>query len=219
MVMSAETDGTWLATAELMTHSLAGAAEIPWDLLAGDEAMLPRLLSVSISPLGSPRLVAAPSPFPPQHPGTADPGGQAQAPDPAEDAILWDQSEGFGTEEGPFAELGLPHGVRWIVARRARLAVRCATAGSARLRMAYRSLLLRQRATVTAGSAPARRLELPGGRLQQREETTIDMNLPAGDSIIAFDFDGAVREPGTGRDLVLLVEEIGFARMDATKTT
>lgn len=219
LTMSAESDGTWLATAELMPPVLAGAVEVPWDLLAGPATTPPRLLSVLVAPLGSPRLAAAPPAIVAHHPDTSIAAGPAHPPDRAEDAILWDQSDGFGVEEGPFPDLGLPHGVRWVVARRACLAVRSATAGGIRLRITYRSLLLRQRASVTAGGEPARRLELPGGRLQQREEATVELSLPVGDTTIAFDFDGAVREPGTGRDLVLLVEDIALLRMDRAATT
>lgn len=208
VIMSAESDGSWLATAELMTSVVAGAAELPWDLLATDTAAGCSLLAVSAAPLGSPRLIEARAPATSEQPEEAPTASVVPAPAQAEDAILWDQSEGFGGEEGPFPDLGLQHGVRWIVARRARLVVRCTTAGAARIRIAYRSLLLRQRATVTVGSDPARRIDLPGGRLQQREEATIDITLPVGVSSIGFDFDGAVREPGTGRDLVLLLEEV-----------
>ncbi len=221
LVLSAEADGAWLATAELPAALLAGAAERPWDLLAGvaQPGPPPRLLAASAAPLGGTPMSragheapaardAAPAPV-------QDAPGNGEAP-PAldaaatEDGILWSLSEGFGEQEGPFPELGLPHGVRWVVSRRARLVMRRGGAGPARLRIAYRSLLLRQRVLVAADGSEARRFDLPGGRLQDRQETVIPIDLPEGAATVALDFEGAVREPGTGRDLVLLVEAIAL---------
>ncbi|WP_198378571.1 hypothetical protein, partial [Neoroseomonas rubea] len=52
--LSAETSGTWLATAEVPAALLAGADRLPWDLLAGETEAgpAPRLVAVGAAPLG-----------------------------------------------------------------------------------------------------------------------------------------------------------------------
>jgi hypothetical protein len=39
----------------------------------------------------------------------------------------------------------------------------------------------------------------------------LDLTLRAGENTLALDFTGAVREPGTGRELVLLLEAAAIA--------
>ncbi|MBP0465349.1 hypothetical protein J5Y09_15595 [Roseomonas sp. PWR1] len=219
LILSAEAAGGWLATVELPAALLAGADRLPWDLMAGeaDAGPAPRLVTLGAAPLGgtplqpidaeAPAIEAEPSPVEAAPPEPVPPQAAEES---AGEGFLWHRSEGFGEAEGPFPELGVPAGVRWVVSRRARLVVQRAAPGPARIRLAYRSLLLRQRATVTAPGAAAQRFDLPGGRLQDRQEATIPIDLPGGTATVALDFEGAIREPGTGRDLVLLIEAIAL---------
>jgi hypothetical protein len=98
-----------------------------------------------------------------------------------------------------------------VVARRARLVIEAAEAGPARLQLRYRSLLPKQglRAAVD-GAAPVT-LEAPGSGLRETHELALDLTLRAGENTLALDFTGAVREPGTGRELVLLLEAAAIA--------
>ncbi|MBX9594035.1 MAG: hypothetical protein K2X46_06705, partial [Roseomonas sp.] len=125
--------------------------------------------------------------------------------------IRWDLSSGIGPEEGPFDDLGIPRGVRWVVARSARLVVESGEAGPARLRLRYRSLLPKQGLRAALDEAPPVTLEAPGGGLRETHDLALDLTLRAGANTLVLDFTGAVREPGTGRELVLLVEDAAIA--------
>jgi hypothetical protein len=100
--------------------------------------------------------------------------------------------------------------VRWIVARRARLVLEAPMAAAARLRLRYRSLLPRQEIRAALNGGPATTLAATGRGLREPDEFALDLALAAGANELALDFAGAVREPGTGRELVLLVEAVAF---------
>jgi glycosyltransferase involved in cell wall biosynthesis len=188
--------GEWLATATLPPAVLRLGAPSRWDLVAGEGT--PVLLGVSVAPMAGTALPAQDSPV-------------AAAVAPAEPLaegrrIRWDLSNGIGPEEGPFEELGIPAGVRWVVARSARLAMECSAGGPARLALRYRSLLPRQGLRVGVNGAVALERDAPGGGLREALDLVLDLTLRSGLNEVSLDFTGAVREPGTGRELVLLVE-------------
>jgi hypothetical protein len=120
--------------------------------------------------------------------------------------IRWDLSAGIGPEEGPFPDLGIPRGVRWILARSARLALEAPAAGPARLVLRYRSLLPRQAVRAALNGDAEMALEAIGTGLREAHELVLEVALRAGVNELGLGFTGAVREPGTGRELVLLIE-------------
>ncbi len=205
--VSAEGPG-WLATAVLPAALLRQGAPSAWDLLAAEGAgPAPVLRAVAAAPMAGTAVTEALG-GPEAEPSALVPAGDG----PAEGRrIRWDLSSGIGPEEGPFVDLGVPGGVRWVVARRARLVIEAAEAGPARLQLRYRSLLPKQglRAAVD-GAAPVT-LEAPGSGLRETHELALDLTLRAGENTLALDFTGAVREPGTGRELVLLLEAAAIA--------
>jgi hypothetical protein len=197
MEVGSAAGGEWLATATLPPAVLRLGAPSRWDLVAA-EGSAPVLLGLSVAPMAGTALPARDGPV-------------AAAVAPAETLaegrrIRWDLSNGIGPEEGPFEELGIPAGVRWVVARSARLAVESSAEGPARLALRYRSLLPRQGLRVGVNGAVAPEREAPGGGLREALDLVLDLTLRAGLNEVSLDFTGAVREPGTGRELVLLVE-------------
>ena len=104
----------------------------------------------------------------------------------------------------------MPPDVRWVASRTARLAVETNAAGPARLTLRYRSLLPHQRMEVTADGGAPMAVEIEGAGLKQAGEVVLDLALRAGMNDLALAFDGAVQEPGTGRELVLLLERAVF---------
>ncbi|WP_198371013.1 hypothetical protein, partial [Roseomonas rosulenta] len=120
--------------------------------------------------------------------------------------IRWDLSAGIGPQEGPFEDLGIAGGVRWVVARRACLVLEAAAEGPARLKLRYRSLLPRQALRAELNGGPETAIEATGTGLREAHELSLDVALRAGMNELALHFTGAVREPGTGRELVLLIE-------------
>jgi hypothetical protein len=206
LTVSAEADGTWLATAALppAVLRLAGVRGA-WDLVAGTAGAAPLLLSVRAAETAGGALPGeAPLPEAPPPPA----GGRPDGPGPW---IRWDLSEGFAAEEGPFPDLGIPAGVRWVVAREARLVLEAAAAGAARLLLRHRGLLPRQAVRVALNGGAAAAIEAAGGSLRVAEDMVFDLDLLAGANELAFAFSGAVREPGTGRELVLLIERAALA--------
>lgn len=141
-------------------------------------------------------------------PEAARPGGEPAA--PAEPRIRWDLSAGIGPEEGPFPDLGLPAGVRWIVAREARLVVEAVAEGALPLTLGYRSLLPRQSVRVALNGGPEAVVETTATGLLESGEMVLDLALRRGRNELRLGFAGAVREPGTGRELVLLIERIAL---------
>jgi hypothetical protein len=125
--------------------------------------------------------------------------------------IRWDLSRGFGVPEGPFPEFGLSGPIRWITARSAALVIEASEPRTAPLRLRYRSAIRDQRATVMVNGASAGELAFDGaGRLDEPREAALDLDLRAGPNVVALGFSGAIEEPGSGRELVLLVEEAGL---------
>lgn len=188
--VAADAEGGFLATATLPAALLRAAGDpAPWDLLAegGAPAVL---LSVAANPLAG----GMRRPLPPP----AGAGGGR---------LRWDLAEGIGAPEGPYPELGLPAGVRWVIARQACLVVEAATEGPARLSLGYRCLVPRQVLHAALNGGAPTRLELPGGGLQEAGAVTLDLVLAAGRNEVALAFESGVTEPGTGRDLVLLIAE------------
>ncbi|MBR0683441.1 hypothetical protein GXW74_23345 [Roseomonas eburnea] len=146
--------------------------------------------------------VQAPSPEGPQP--VAEPAALV------EPRIRWDLCAGIGPEEGPFPDLGLPAGVRWIVAREARLVVEAAAEGALPLTLGYRSLLPRQSIRVALNGGPEASLETTAAGLRESGEMVLDLALRPGANELRLGFAGAVREPGSGRELVLLIERIAL---------
>jgi glycosyltransferase involved in cell wall biosynthesis len=208
-----EADG-WLATATVPAALLRQGAPAAWDLVA--EGGAPLLESVSVAPMaGTAMAQGDPDPGAPEAAPAAEapaaPDAPARDPVPADAPVLrWDLCTGIGPTEGPFEDLGIPAGVRWIVARRARLVLEAPMAAAARLRLRYRSLLPRQEIRAALNGGPATTLAATGRGLREPDEFALDLALAAGANELALDFAGAVREPGTGRELVLLVEAVAF---------
>jgi len=193
LTVSAAGEGSWLATARLPASLLARGAG--WSLVAPEGEAI-SLLSLAAAPLAGAGPVA-----------TAEPAPAA----PAASGVRWDLSEGIGEEEGPFPELGIPAGVRWVQARQAQLVVDSAAAGTAQLALTHRSILPVQEMRLTVNGQPARVVKIRGGALTERGRTVIDLPLRAGRNEIDLAFSGGVREPGTGRLLVLLLERVELA--------
>lgn len=205
-----EADGLWLGTATAPAALLRAAGEpVSWEL-AAEEGTTAVLAGATASPLaGTTR------PLPPLE---AEPAAEAEGAAPAMDGgppgqvrLRWDLATGFGGAEGPFPELGLPAGVRWVVARAARLVVEAETEGAARLRLRHRCLAQRQVLRARLNGVPLIEATLPGGGLNQPGEVMLDLTLRAGANELALDFGAGVVEPGTGRELVLLVEQAEIA--------
>lgn len=205
--LSAETDGTWLGTATLPPALLrATGDETAWELVAeaaaGQEVSLlsaeAATLAGTTRPLaGADAAVRAdePPPLPPPH------GPR----------LRWDLSKGLGQTEGPFPDLGVPAEVRWVVARDASLVVETDAAGPVRLALRYRCLMPRQGMRVTQDGRAPILVEIEDTGLRQSAEVVLDLALRAGTNEVSLVFAGGVREPGTGRDLVLLLEQAAFA--------
>ena len=192
---SVEGVGTWLGIAMLSPALLRAAGDpAAWTLVAENGSGL-ALESVSASALaGTTRpLDEAPAP--------AVPAAGMAAP-----RLRWDLTRGVGPDEGPFPDLGLPAGVRWVVAREALLVVEAGAEAAARLTLGYRSLVPRQDLRVTVNGGAAMPVDLVGGGLKAAAAVTIDLALRPGENEVALAFGAAVREPGTGRELVLLIE-------------
>jgi hypothetical protein len=126
--------------------------------------------------------------------------------------VRWDLSSGVGPPEGPFADLGIPAGVRWIIAREARLVVEAPVPEAVQLRVRYRSLLPRQDLRATLNDAPVMAIAAVGKGLREPLDLAFDLTLRAGMNDLVLAFSGAVREPGSGRELVLLIEAIAIGR-------
>jgi len=199
LAVSAEPGGTWLATAALppAVLRLAGARGA-WDLVSDGTGEAPVLLSVAAAATAGTALAGEAPPEP-----AAPPAARPEGPGPW---IRWDLSEGFGGEEGPFPDLDIPGRVRWVLAREARLVLEAAAAGPARLTIRHRGLLPRQAVRVALNDGAATTMEATGGGLKAAGELVLDLDLAAGANTLALGFAGAVREPGTRRELVLLVE-------------
>jgi hypothetical protein len=196
MEVGSAAGGEWLATATLSPAVLRLGAPSRWDLVAAEGT--PVLLGLSVAPMAGTALPAQDNPVAAVV-ARAEPLAEGRR-------IRWDLSNGIGPEEGPFEDLGIPAGVRWVVARSARLAVECSAGGAARLALRYRSLLPRQGLRVVVNGALALEREAPGGGLREALDLVLALTLRAGLNEVSLDFTGAVREPGTGRELVLLVE-------------
>jgi glycosyltransferase involved in cell wall biosynthesis len=199
--LSPEGEGVWLGTATLPPALLrAGGEPMRWDLLAeGATGQAVTLISAEATTLaGTTRPLATAAPPPPD---MSPPDGPR---------LRWDLSRGFGPSEGPFPDLGVPADVRWIVARAAQLAVETDRPGPARLSLRYRCLLPRQGMRVTLDGGTPMLVEIEGAGLRQSGEIVLDLTLRAGMNDVALTFDGGVREPGTGRELVLLLEQAAF---------
>ncbi len=216
LTVSAEAGGTWLATTEVPANVLRregtpGAWDLLRDTTIPGEA--PVLLSVSAAAMAG--MFAMPASPEADDVPTAD----ASAPEdfaeamPSEVAadgvrIRWDLSSGIGPEEGPFPDLGIPAGVRWVVARQARLVLEASAGLPGRLTLGYRSLLPRQGVRVAINGGPEALLEAGGAGLLERADLAFDLALRAGENEVLMGFAGAVKEPGSGRDLVLLIERL-----------
>ncbi|MBR0678651.1 hypothetical protein GXW77_20980, partial [Roseomonas alkaliterrae] len=133
------------------------------------------------------------------------PPAEVPAPARGEARLRWDLAEGIGEPEGPYPDLGLPGGVRWVTARRACLVIEASEAGPVRLHLDYRCLVPRQGMRAALNGAAAARLDLAGGGLQEAREVVLDLVLQAGRNELALAFEAGVTEPDTGRDLVLLI--------------
>ncbi len=210
--------GGWLATATLPAALLRQRAPAGWDLVADPQAgEVPLLRDVTVAPMAGTALAEAVIDAPAADPVPADMPPPPQ--DPVRDALLhdgplvrWDLCAGIGPQEGPFEDLGIPPGVRWIVARRCTLVLEAPERTAGQLRLRYRSLLPRQdlRAVLNGGAATA--LAAVGRGLREPHELVLDVALAAGRNELALEFSGAVREPGSGRELVLLIEAAAFIR-------
>lgn len=206
--LGTEADGLWLGTATLPVALLRAAGEpVAWELVA-EEGTAVVLAGATASPLAGTTRPLAPAEAAPEA-GRAAPaaggGGAGQV------RLRWDLATGFDEEEGPFPELGLPAGVRWVVARAARLVLEAEAAGAARLRLRHRCLAPRQVLRARLNGAPLLETVIAGGALDQGGEVVLDLALRAGANELMLDFGAGVAEPGTGRDLVLLVEQAEIA--------
>lgn len=209
--LAPEGEGVWLGTAMLPPALLrAGGDRAAWELMCEPaEGQAVTLLSATASRLaGTTRpLVGAetapPAPSPSEPPPAALPPGAPR--------LRWDLSQGIGPSEGPFPDLDVPADVRWVVAREARLVVEANAAGPAQLVLRYRCLLPRQGMRVTLEGGTPIQVEIEGAGLRQSGEIVLDLMLRPGANDVALAFSGGVREPGTGRELVLLLEQAGFA--------
>ena len=201
--LSPQADGLWLGTALLPPALLRAAGEqADWDLVA--EAPVGQVVTLVSAEANG--LAATTRPMPP---GDVAPAA-ALPPSPTGPRLRWDLAQGLGPSEGPFPDLGVPAGVRWVVAREARLVVETDATGPARLTLRYRCLVPRQQMRMTlAGGTPVQ-LDIEGAGLRQSGEIVLDLALRPGINEVALAFTAGVREPGTGRELVLLVEQATF---------
>ncbi|GGG27145.1 hypothetical protein GCM10010964_13840 [Caldovatus sediminis] len=188
------------------TRDRDGAAETP---AGADAAASPEAVpGAAAQGRGSPATDA----FDGAAPGATDPGGGP--PDPAAAPppplrLRWDLSRGFGPLEGPFPEIGLSDQVRWITARAAGLVIEAREPGAATLRLRYRSPIPGQSAEVLVNATPGAPLRFDGsGRLDQAGEAALPLDLRAGPNVVALAFAETVREPGSERELVLLLERV-----------
>lgn len=194
LAVTSEPGGAWLATATLPAGLLRGGA-VAWDLVqdgitVGEEA--PRVLSVVATAMA----------------GTL---GPPKVPVPIQSGrtlLRWELCTGIGPEEGPMPDLGLDEGARWILGREACLALEAGAAGTVRLGLRYRSLLPRQsiRFSVNGGAEEVR--EAPARDIRDAREIAFDLPLREGRNEVRLGFAGVVREPGTGRELALLIERV-----------
>ena len=213
--LSPEPDGTWLGTAMLPPALLrAGGERAMWQLVSepADGQSVTLLLAEASALAGTTRPLdtaeaARPAPDLPAPPATV---GAALTP-PDGPRLRWDLSQGLGPSEGPFPELGVPADVRWVVARDARLVVETDAAGPAQLTLRYRCLVPRQGMQVTLEGGAPMLVDIEGAGLRQSGEIVLDLVLRAGMNDVALAFSSGIREPGTGRELVLLLEQAGFA--------
>lgn len=207
--LTQESDGAWLGTATLPPALLRlGGERVAWSLHAEAGAgQVVTLLSVEASSLAGTTRPIDPARSLPVLPQPAD---APALPPPDGPRMRWDLSQGIGPAEGPFPDLGVPADVRWVVARDARLAVETNAAGPVRLALRYRCLLPRQRMRVTLDSRAPMSVEVEGAGLKQSGEIVLDLTLQAGMNTLALAFEAGVEEPGTGRELVLLLERAAF---------
>lgn len=222
LTVSAEPGGTWLATATVPAALLRRAGPVAaWDLVQDGTAAgeAPVLLAVAAAGMAGTLSFAEPP-----EPVAIPPAEEDDGTEPTMDAVTgvateeppyvgpprirWDLCAGIGPEEGPFPDLDLPAGVRWIVAREARLVMEAGEEATARLALAYRSLLPRQDVRLALNDGPEEALEIAAGSLKETGDHAIDLDLRPGMNELRLGFAGAVREPGSGRELVLLIERI-----------
>ena len=200
--VTAEADGTWLGTALLPPAALRlGGERLAWELEAEPGPAVTLIGAEASGLAGTTRPVD-------EAPAAA---GEPALPPPTGPRLRWDLSEGMGPAEGPFADIGVPAGVRWVVARQARLVVETQAAGPVRLSLRYRCLVPRQRMTVVLEDGAPSEVAIEGAGLRQSGEIVLDLVLRAGVNALSLAFAGGVKEPGTGRELVLLVEDAAFA--------
>jgi len=206
--LSAGPDGDWMATTQLSRAALRAMGETaPFQILA-EAGPRVRLIGAEIHALAGttqPPLEEMAQPVAPK--ASAVMTAPDAAPPPSEPLLRWDLSEGIGPVEGPFPDIGVPAGVRWVVARKAMLVVEAPTQGPMELRLRYRCLLPRQIMRVTPEGGASAEVPIEGFGLKRAGEATVTIALQAGVNPVALHFAGGVKEPGTGRDLVLLIEE------------
>ena len=192
LAATAEGSGIWLATAGLPAALLARGTG--WSLVAGEGGAV-ELLAVSAAPMEGAVPTATPA-------AAVLPAG-----------LRWSLAEGVGPEEGPFPEIGVPAGVRWVTEREARLVVESPVEGRARLAITHRCILPVQEMRATVNGVAAGSATIRGGPLTESGQSILDLPLRAGSNEVTLAFAGSVREPGSGRRLVLLLErvEIGLA--------
>ncbi len=207
--LSPHADSVWLGTATLPPALLRAAGEpARWSLAAvlaaGQSATL---LSADVATLaGTTRPLTDRDQAP-----SVEPAAPPALPPPNGPRLRWDLCQGLGGAEGPFEDLGVPADVRWIVARDARLVVETDAPGPVRLALRYRCLLPHQGLRVSAQDGSPRQIGIEGTGLTQSAEVVLDLMLRAGLNDVALAFTHGVPEPGTGRDLVLLLERAAFA--------
>ncbi len=204
--VTAEADGTWLGTALLPPAALRlGGERLAWELEAEPGPAL-TLIGAEASSLAGTTRPADEGP-----PATTEAAIEPALPPPTGPRLRWDLSAGIGPAEGPFADIGVPAGVRWVVARQATLVVETPSAGPAQLSLRYRCLVPRQSMTVMLDGGAPSEVAIEGAGLRQSGEIVLDLVLRAGVNAVSLAFAGGVKEPGTGRELVLLVEDAAFA--------
>lgn len=208
--VSPEAEGEWLGTMLIPPTLLRSEGDCAaWTLVAEDGPAV-RLLSAEVQALAGTTRPARPGEslaLPPAP--RARPAGPALQPADGP-RLRWDLCEGVGPEEGPFPDLGVPAGVRWVVAPQAQLVVETDAPGPARLTLRYRCLLPRQKVRLTPEGGTPREMAIEGAGLREAREVALDLELRAGMNRLGLDFAGGVKEPGTGRELVLLVEQAVF---------
>ncbi|MBW6398616.1 hypothetical protein KPL78_12195 [Roseomonas sp. HJA6] len=207
-----EEEAAWLGTALLPPAVLRGGGEqATFELVAEPGPAVTLIAAEAHALAGTTRpataadrgsaLPADPSPAPPSPPPPA-----------AGPRLRWDLSKGIGPTEGPFPDIGVPAGVRWLVARQASLVVETNAAGPVQLTLRYRCLVPKQTMRVTVDGGRPTDVAIEGAGLRQAGEIVLDLMLRAGANALSLSFAGGVKEPGTGRELVLLVEQAEFRR-------